>query len=128
MMSERKRVLKLAHRLLDVPYADPDDDVRTLARELVRAHETIDRLKADFAASYDPMADVIQGNRDAILKMHEEAVRQVRKALEFGAAHALLDGYCSRAIGHALAVLNALNLFHPMHGESWAGWPIENYL
>lgn len=39
-MSEREQALRLADRLLDEPYADPDDDLRLLARQLTRAVET----------------------------------------------------------------------------------------
>lgn len=59
----------------------------------------------------DPMGDLIQANRDQMLRMHEEAVRRVRRRLE------------AKDIDGALAVLMALNLYHPMHCESWPGWP-----
>lgn len=36
---EYKLAIKLADRLLDEPYADPDDDLRTLARQFLRAVE-----------------------------------------------------------------------------------------
>lgn len=38
-MSEREEALALANRLLDVPNADPDDDLRVLSRALVRSEE-----------------------------------------------------------------------------------------
>jgi hypothetical protein len=38
-MIERDEALALADKLLDEPMADPDDDLRTLARQLVRANE-----------------------------------------------------------------------------------------
>ena len=59
----------------------------------------------------DPMGDLIQANRDELLRKHEEAVQRVRKRLESGDTRG------------ALAVLDALRLFHPMHCESWCGWP-----
>ncbi len=36
--TERAKVLALANRLLDMRYADPDDDLLTLARHLTRLH------------------------------------------------------------------------------------------
>lgn len=39
-MSELDKALALADRLLDEPMADPDDDLRTLSRQLGRANET----------------------------------------------------------------------------------------
>ena len=39
---EFARTLRLADRLLDEPYADPDDDLRTLARQFLRAVERSD--------------------------------------------------------------------------------------
>ena len=38
-MTELDDALKLADKLLDEPNADPDDDLRTLARHLQREHE-----------------------------------------------------------------------------------------
>lgn len=46
MGDERTEAVALADRLLDVPYADPDDDLRILARQLLRRHEEIERLRA----------------------------------------------------------------------------------
>ena len=37
--------IALAHRVLDVPYADPDSDACTLAREFLHAQETIGKLE-----------------------------------------------------------------------------------
>jgi len=38
-MDERAQAITLAHRLLDEPNCDPDDDLRVLARQLLRARE-----------------------------------------------------------------------------------------
>lgn len=62
-------------------------------------------------AEYDPMRDLIESNRDELLRMHEEAIRRVRRCLSRG------------DLTTTWAVLDALRLFHPMHGESWTGWP-----
>ena len=68
----------------------------------------------------DPMDDLINANRDELLRMHEEAVRRVRKRLKA----ALVDTEAwSKGIEDALAIFDALSLFHPMHAESWKGWP-----
>lgn len=80
-------------------------------RELERLRAEADRLRQELAGSYDPMADLIQANRDATLRQHEEAVSRVRRCLARG------------DVPTALQVLDALTLFHPMHGESWRGWP-----
>jgi len=50
MTNERRDALALADRLLDVPYADPDDDLRVLCRQLLRAQEEIERLEHALAA------------------------------------------------------------------------------
>lgn len=44
-MSELHDVLELADRLLDEPNADPDDDLRMLARHLRRQFESHERYK-----------------------------------------------------------------------------------
>ena len=111
-MSERTDAIRLANKLLDVPNADPDDDLRLLARQLLRHVEAVEKLKADLTAQLDPMRDVITTNRDTILNMHQEAVRRVRRLLE--------SNYPGRR-DLALEVLDALSLFHPMH--DWKGWP-----
>lgn len=41
-MSEREDARVLANKLLDEPLADPDDDLRTLARQFLRADEQAD--------------------------------------------------------------------------------------
>jgi hypothetical protein len=41
-VSEHFDALNLANRLLDEPNADPDDDLRTLARQLTRKHEELE--------------------------------------------------------------------------------------
>lgn len=45
MADELHEALQLANRLLDEPNADPDDDLRTLARHLVRQNESHERYK-----------------------------------------------------------------------------------
>jgi len=44
--NERATAVTLADHLLDEPYADPDDDLRVLSRQLLRRHEEIEGLKA----------------------------------------------------------------------------------
>jgi hypothetical protein len=45
MANELDDALRLADRLLDEPYADPDDDLRMLARHLRRQFESHERYK-----------------------------------------------------------------------------------
>lgn len=45
MAHELDDALQLANRLLDEPYADPDDDLRTLARNLTRQFDCHQRYK-----------------------------------------------------------------------------------
>lgn len=45
MGSELDDALFLANSVLDVPNADPDDDIRTLARHLIRQYESHERYK-----------------------------------------------------------------------------------
>lgn len=40
-MTEEKIAWELAHKVLDRPYADPDDDLATLARQFLRARERL---------------------------------------------------------------------------------------
>lgn len=113
-MSERTDALKLAHRLLDEPNIDPDDDLRVLARQLVRRTEQLEAMHRKFREldwEGVAMRDMINANRDEMLKKHEEAVSMVQRALS------------TSDTVTASRVLKALNLFHPMHPESWPGWP-----
>ena len=73
---------------------------------------------------YDPMADMINANRDAILEKHNEAVQLIRGQL----ATALSDKSglkytMEKSLLQISAILDALLLFHPMYCESWEGWP-----
>lgn len=124
-MSEKTDALALAHKLLDEPNADPDDDLRMLARQLVRKHEKILRLEKSLSGMCDPTADLIQANRDTILRMHETAVAKVKKLLEasLGSVHPEGRWTARDEVVLATVVITRLNEFHPMHGESWHGWP-----
>ncbi len=42
-MDKRDEAIELANRMLDRPYADPDEDRAILARQLLRTIEAIDR-------------------------------------------------------------------------------------
>lgn len=44
-MDERFQALELAHKLLDQPNCDPDDDLRVLSRQLIRKHEHLAKLQ-----------------------------------------------------------------------------------
>jgi hypothetical protein len=111
-MAEHRDAELLAQRVLERPSADPDDDLALLARQFLRRGEVVAKLKARLAESRgDPMLDMIHANRDAILQITEEGLRRVKKCLEMG------------DVPKALRVIEAVNTFHPMHGESWGGWP-----
>lgn len=127
-MSERELALNKAKFFMDqtdsCPGIDPDDDLRLLSRQLLRGQETIEKLKSDLKVMDDPMGDLIQANRDQILKMHEEAIRRIKKHLDIANEPSFRapDGN----IQIALDIIEALNTFHPMHCESWQGWPKES--
>ena len=110
----RAHAIAIANRHLANPH-DETGDMAVLSRQFLEACRVIDKQEAaikDFYKNeYDPMADVIQSNRDAILKIHEEAASRIRKCLKRGDLTMAQD------------VLDALSLFHPMHCESWRGWP-----
>jgi hypothetical protein len=58
-MTERDAALALAHRILDRPRADPDDDLALLSRQLLRALERITALEVDLGeavAALEPFA------------------------------------------------------------------------
>jgi hypothetical protein len=125
-MTEKQEAIILANRILERPNADPDDDLAMLARQFLRSRETIETMHRTLAATQDSGMDLVHANRDTILSMYEEAVRRVRKHLESGLKDDSgmkygLEAECKTA----LVVLDALSQFHPMHGESWQGWPKE---
>lgn len=68
--------------------------------------------------------DLVNSNRDAILRKHEEAVTRIRECLhviwseDHGHQH-VLESQCSRIED----ILDALAVFNPMHAEDWKGWP-----
>lgn len=130
-MTEREEAIALAKRVLDpasidpatAASLDPDSDLAMLSRQFLRWLEVVDKqeakIKEFYQTEYDPMADLIEANRDEILKKHQEAVRIIGDALVGGG-----DGEITRE-GKLLyigRVLHALNTFHPMHCESWKGF------
>ncbi len=78
----------------------------------------IERLEADLhkARQGDPTGDLIQANRDAILEKHQEAARLIRKKVDEA-------GHERDKLHDIVDIIDALNSFHPMHCESWKGWP-----
>jgi hypothetical protein len=63
------------------------------------------------SADHDPYADLVAANQGAIIRVLREALRRVRAALDAG------------DVPLARRVIDAATAYHPMHGESWAGWP-----
>lgn len=117
-MSERTDADKLAKRLLEEPNADPDDDLRLLARQLLRRNETIDKLTGELQAMQDPTLDMIQANIEITLGKYRDAATLI--------VNVLVGGGCkndAEKLVYIGRVLFAVNTFHPMHGESWCGWP-----
>lgn len=58
---ERTEAEAIANRLLDEPYADPDDDIRVLARQFNRSQEQIEHLRAKFHNLHERLKDVLAG-------------------------------------------------------------------
>jgi uncharacterized protein HemY len=63
------------------------------------------------SADHDPYADMISANQEAIVRTLREALRRVRAALDAG------------DVPLARRVIDAATAYHPMHPESWGGWP-----
>lgn len=63
---------------------------------------------------YDPYADVIAGNQESIIRVLREALTRIQSALATG------------RYGLARRIIEAANKYHPMHEESWCGWPEAN--
>lgn len=98
----------------------------TYEEELIRAYNQRDDVAFDSALTAvrneldhwrqgDPMGDLINANRDQILKIHEEAVKRVRRAIE--------PLKYLGSVKEGLDILDALSTFHPMYSENWVGWP-----
>jgi hypothetical protein len=92
------------------------------ANELERMQAVIDKQESEIKSHYqnecDPYADLIEANRDAMLKIHEEAVKRIGKVLIGGG-----DRHDAEKLIYIGKVLHALSVFHQMHCETWKGWP-----
>ena len=130
-MGEKDTVDKLAERLLEEPYADPDDDLRMLARQLLRRREVVERLEKQLVEMSDNTLDLINANRDSILRITEEGLYRVGKECEYIVTSLEQSDSPPPIVvkdlaDHgrlALRVIGAVSTFHPMHGEYWSGWP-----
>lgn len=130
-MSERTEADKLAERLLDELNADPDDDLRMLSRQLIRRGEVIDRLEKILSEKQDGTLDLIHANRDTILKIHEKGLLRIKKqciyitgSLEQSDSPPPIVIKDLQDHGRILMkIIESIYLFHPMHAESWCGWP-----
>jgi alkylation response protein AidB-like acyl-CoA dehydrogenase len=63
------------------------------------------------SADHDPYADLIGTNQEAIVRVLREALRRIRAALDAG------------DVPLARRVIDAAMAYHPMHPESFPGWP-----
>lgn len=95
---------------------------RKVFREAKGLQEKVDHLNKQLASLYQEqgMDDLIQANRDEILRKHQEAVRLIAPLLIMGGSG---PETMTKKIAHVGEILHALNSFHPMHAESWQGWP-----
>ena len=135
-MSEQHEADILAERLLNEPNVDPDDDLRMLSRQLLRRREFIENLKEQLAELYDPTLDLVRSSIDEILKKHREAVVLIRNDLQrikeeyeawdkgFVEDSTIIENTRDHVAGIS-AILDALNLFHPMYPEAFPGWPTK---
>lgn len=106
-------------RSLRAAYNQRDD--AQFDRLLSRACYTIEELKKELFDAHDPMGDLIEANRDEILRKHREACGMIQRIVN----------KCRDPVGHMVAtdvlrisqILDALGQFHPMHAERWCGWP-----
>lgn len=120
-MNELQAALMLAEKLLDEPNCDPDDELRMLSRQLLRHQEKVERLEKHLGMN--ELGGLIGANRDAILQKHEEAFMLIQNRIK--ALGDLPNNADIRmALMYIVKVQKAMALFHPMHGESWKGWPI----
>ena len=107
-----------------IPSTEEDASLICLLRQFAeRACDIIERQEAALKAvdwEGQAMNDLIQANRDTILQMHEEAARRIGKVLVGGG-----NQHDAEKLVYIGKVLHALSVFHPMHGESWCGWPEE---
>lgn len=70
-----------------------------------------ERWMAEIGRPNDPMSDLIQSNRDELLRVAQEGLQRAKAALDRG------------KIELAVKIIAAATSYHPMHGESWCGWP-----
>ena len=62
-------------------------------------------------ADYDPYADLISANQEEIARIKAEGARRVNAAMRLG------------DLKMVWRIKMAMDSFHPMHCESWCGWP-----
>lgn len=81
---ERSMAIALANRLLDEPNCDPDDDLRTLSRWLLRRHETANNHRQTLIgiADMDPATEgdrMLLWAKDALSGYVETAETSMKK-------------------------------------------------
>jgi hypothetical protein len=63
-MSERTDSVIMAQKILERPFADPDDDLAIFSRQLLRRVEAIERLEKTLSDQQDGTLDLVHANRD----------------------------------------------------------------
>ncbi len=117
-MTELQESIALANKILDRTNADPDDDLAMLSRQFLRSRESIKRMEKQLKeVDWDGQAqeDLIHANRDTILDIHKEALRRIKSLIAYLPNEGKLVLIAE--------IIKAVNTFHPMHAESWKGFP-----
>ncbi len=90
---------------------DAQEIIDDLSRRLERSEDERARLKEAVDSYCSSNADLIHANIDSLRNTYEEGLLRAKRSLEVGAT-----------IFAQLEIEAALS-FHPMHAESWGGWP-----
>lgn len=134
---ERQQAAAIADRLLDVPYADPDDDVRVLCRQFERSQEELVRLRAgltrigECSLSYRPVVERLLAGESIERIARGELPEPPPSAL----TRAFTEGPAAPIIEAALLEIGRLSVPVDEAGsrtmtatevrESWNGWYVD---
>lgn len=92
-----------------------------VGRKIASLEKAVDDLQHDLESRLDPTLDMINANRDSILRIYEKGLRKIQKELCGRNFDDPRNELWTR-MDHIEKILHAINSFHPMH-EDWIGWP-----
>lgn len=80
-LTDRERAITLAHRMLERPHADPDDDLAILSRQVIRMNEAY-RALVERVQEVENRCEFLTDQRDQQIASSDEFIHALQREVE----------------------------------------------